>query len=57
MGIIPELLPPEKISVANGLFGLTTVSATVIGMAGGSWLSRVQRAVRPASAGGYRPRW
>ena len=40
MGIIPELLPPEKISVANGLFGLTTVSATVIGMAGGSWLSR-----------------
>jgi acyl-[acyl-carrier-protein]-phospholipid O-acyltransferase / long-chain-fatty-acid--[acyl-carrier-protein] ligase len=38
MGIIPELLPPEKISAANGLFGLTTVSATVIGMAGGSWL-------------------
>lgn len=40
MGIIPELLRPEKISAANGLFGLTTVSATVIGMAIGSWLSR-----------------
>ena len=39
MGIIPELLRPEKISAANGLFGLTTVSATVIGMAIGSWLS------------------
>lgn len=40
MGIIPELLPAEQISFANGLFGLMTVSATVIGMAGGSWLSR-----------------
>jgi len=41
MGIIPELLPAAKISAANGLFGLTTVSATVIGMAGGSWLKDV----------------
>ncbi|MHB0960901.1 MAG: MFS transporter [Pirellulaceae bacterium] len=40
MGIIPELLPAEKISAANGLFGLATVMATVIGMAVGSWLSR-----------------
>ncbi len=40
MGSIPELLRPEKISVANGLFGLATVSATVIGMAVGSWLSQ-----------------
>ncbi|MCU0962616.1 MAG: MFS transporter [Pirellulaceae bacterium] len=39
LGIIPELLPAEKISAANGLFGLVTVSATVIGMAVGSWLS------------------
>ena len=38
MGIIPELLRPEKISAANGLFGLATVAATVIGMAVGSWL-------------------
>ncbi len=40
MGSIPELLRPDKISVANGLFGLATVSATVIGMALGSWLSQ-----------------
>ncbi len=39
MGSIPELLPREKISAANGLFGLATVSATVIGMVLGSWLS------------------
>ncbi len=41
MGIIPELLRPEKISAANGLFGLATVAATVIGMAVGSWLKLV----------------
>jgi acyl-[acyl-carrier-protein]-phospholipid O-acyltransferase/long-chain-fatty-acid--[acyl-carrier-protein] ligase len=40
MGSIPELLRADKISAANGLFGLATVSATVIGMAIGSWLSR-----------------
>lgn len=39
MGSIPELLRADRISVANGLFGLATVSATVIGMALGSWLS------------------
>ncbi len=39
MGSIPELLPTDRISSANGWFGLTTVSATVIGMAVGSWLS------------------
>ena len=39
LGAIPELLHPSKISAANGLFGLTTVSATVIGMAIGNWLS------------------
>ncbi len=39
MGSIPELLRPEKISAANGLFGLATVSATVIGMVIGSSLS------------------
>jgi len=49
-GSIPELLRPEKISAANGWFGLTTVSATVIGMMLGSWLS---------DATGFRgqPRW
>jgi acyl-[acyl-carrier-protein]-phospholipid O-acyltransferase/long-chain-fatty-acid--[acyl-carrier-protein] ligase len=38
-GSIPEMLPVEKISAANGLFGLTTVVATVIGAAIGNLLS------------------
>jgi 1-acyl-sn-glycerol-3-phosphate acyltransferase len=41
MGSIPELLRPRWISAANGLFGLTSVSATALGMAVGSWLSDV----------------
>jgi 1-acyl-sn-glycerol-3-phosphate acyltransferase len=40
LGIIPEMLDTRLISAANGLFGLTTVGATVIGMALGSWLSQ-----------------
>jgi acyl-[acyl-carrier-protein]-phospholipid O-acyltransferase/long-chain-fatty-acid--[acyl-carrier-protein] ligase len=43
MGIIPELLRVDRISAANGWFGLTTVSATVIGMAVGSWLGDLTR--------------
>ncbi len=39
LGSIPEMLRSEKISAANGLIGLTTVIATVIGMALGSWLT------------------
>jgi acyl-[acyl-carrier-protein]-phospholipid O-acyltransferase/long-chain-fatty-acid--[acyl-carrier-protein] ligase len=39
LGSIPEMLRPEKISAANGLMGLTTVVATVIGMAGGNLLA------------------
>lgn len=39
LGAIPEILPAKQISKANGLFGLMTVSATVIGMGVGSWLS------------------
>ncbi|MDP6444556.1 MAG: acyl-[ACP]--phospholipid O-acyltransferase [Pirellulaceae bacterium] len=39
LGSIPEILKSDRISAANGLFGLTTVSATVIGMGLGSWLS------------------
>ena len=38
LGTIPEILKPEKISAANGFFGLATVSATVIGMAVGGYL-------------------
>ncbi|MAV37763.1 MAG: acyl-[ACP]--phospholipid O-acyltransferase, partial [Planctomycetaceae bacterium] len=39
LGSIPEILRPEKVSLANGLFGLTTVGATVIGMAVGNKLT------------------
>ena len=44
LGCIPELLKPEKISAANGLFGLTTVGATVVGMGLGNWLSDLWQA-------------
>lgn len=37
-GSLPELLRPESISAANGWFGFATVGATVMGMAGGSYL-------------------
>ena len=36
LGSIPEMLSPEKISKANGLFGLATVVATAVGMAIGN---------------------
>jgi len=39
LGSIPEILRTEKISTANGLFGLTTVIATVVGMVVGNVLS------------------
>ena len=39
MGSIPEMLPANRISAANGLIGLTTVVATVVGMAAGNMLS------------------
>ncbi|MEX2309008.1 MAG: acyl-[ACP]--phospholipid O-acyltransferase [Pirellulales bacterium] len=38
-GSIPEMLRPNKISSANGLLGLTTVIATVVGTVAGNWLS------------------
>jgi acyl-[acyl-carrier-protein]-phospholipid O-acyltransferase/long-chain-fatty-acid--[acyl-carrier-protein] ligase len=38
-GSIPETLRPERLSLANGLFGLMTVMATVVGMVAGSWLA------------------
>jgi acyl-[acyl-carrier-protein]-phospholipid O-acyltransferase/long-chain-fatty-acid--[acyl-carrier-protein] ligase len=39
LGSIPEMLRSDKISSANGLIGLTTVIATVVGTALGNWLS------------------
>jgi acyl-[acyl-carrier-protein]-phospholipid O-acyltransferase/long-chain-fatty-acid--[acyl-carrier-protein] ligase len=38
-GSIPEVLRPELISKANGLFSLATVIASVIGMVIGNWLA------------------
>ncbi len=38
LGALPEFLKTDRISAANGLFGLMTVAATVIGMAFGSML-------------------
>jgi acyl-[acyl-carrier-protein]-phospholipid O-acyltransferase/long-chain-fatty-acid--[acyl-carrier-protein] ligase len=39
LGSIPEMLRPSKISSANGVIGLTTVIAVVIGTGIGNWLS------------------
>lgn len=39
LGSIPEMLRTNKISSANGLIGLTTVVATVVGSTAGNWLS------------------
>ncbi len=39
VGTIPELLDEKTIAAGNGIFNLATLSATVIGMAVGGWLS------------------
>lgn len=39
LGSIPEMLDESRISAANGLIGLTTVLATMIGTTVGSWLA------------------
>jgi acyl-[acyl-carrier-protein]-phospholipid O-acyltransferase / long-chain-fatty-acid--[acyl-carrier-protein] ligase len=52
LGSIPEMLRPNKISSANGLLGLTTVIAVVVGSAIGNWLAS------PTVTGAYgRERW
>lgn len=38
LGALPEMLPPRDLSAANGLMGLTTILATVIGTGVGSFL-------------------
>ena len=48
LGSIPEMLPAEKISAANGLMGLTTVMATVLGMAIGNLLADLVTGEAPA---------
>lgn len=39
VGTIPELLTEKSIAAGNGIFNLATLSATVIGMALGGWLT------------------
>ena len=39
MGTIPELLDEKQISAGNGIFALTTLSATIVGTGVGGWLS------------------
>ena len=41
VGTIPELLDETTIAAGNGIFNLATLSATIIGMALGGWLSDV----------------
>ena len=39
LGSLPEMLSVKRLSAANGLLGLSTVVATVAGMAAGNWLA------------------
>lgn len=39
LGSIPEMLHPSRISAANGVIGLTSVVATMVGATAGSWLA------------------
>lgn len=38
LGSIPEIVRTDRLSAANGLFGLTTVLAIMIGFVAGNWL-------------------
>ncbi len=39
IGTIPESVPANRLSNANGLFAMATLAATLVGMAGGNWLA------------------
>jgi acyl-[acyl-carrier-protein]-phospholipid O-acyltransferase/long-chain-fatty-acid--[acyl-carrier-protein] ligase len=39
LGTIPETVPQQRLALANGVFALVTLAATLVGMAGGSWLA------------------
>ena len=39
LGTIPESVGPGRLSLANGVFALVTLAATLVGMAGGNWLA------------------
>jgi acyl-[acyl-carrier-protein]-phospholipid O-acyltransferase/long-chain-fatty-acid--[acyl-carrier-protein] ligase len=39
LGMIPETVPPSRLSAANGVFALVSLAATLVGMAAGNWLA------------------
>jgi acyl-[acyl-carrier-protein]-phospholipid O-acyltransferase/long-chain-fatty-acid--[acyl-carrier-protein] ligase len=39
IGTIPETVPTQRLSHANGVFAMVTLVATLVGMAGGNWLA------------------
>jgi acyl-[acyl-carrier-protein]-phospholipid O-acyltransferase/long-chain-fatty-acid--[acyl-carrier-protein] ligase len=39
IGTIPETVPTQRLSHANGLFAMVTLVATLVGMAGGNWFA------------------
>ena len=39
LGAIPESVPADRLSNANGMFAIVTLAATLVGMAGGNWLA------------------
>ena len=55
LGSIPEILRTDRISAANGLIGLTTVVATVVGMAIGSLLSDITQRIPPRQSRVHSP--
>jgi len=51
IGTIPETVPPERLSAANGVFALVSLAATLVGMAGGNWLADATPILAGAQAG------
>jgi acyl-[acyl-carrier-protein]-phospholipid O-acyltransferase/long-chain-fatty-acid--[acyl-carrier-protein] ligase len=41
IGTIPETVPREKLSSANGIFAMASLAATLVGMALGNWLADI----------------
>ena len=50
LGTIPETVPQGRLALANGMFALVTLAATLLGMAGGNWLADVTPLVPEAAA-------
>jgi acyl-[acyl-carrier-protein]-phospholipid O-acyltransferase/long-chain-fatty-acid--[acyl-carrier-protein] ligase len=50
VGAIPELVPPSRLTAANGLFALVSLVAILAGTAAGNWVADATPLVREASA-------